>query len=642
MSFQEAVWISTEAEHDVDSDGPREVHAWRGSASPAEACSDAICDASADAMCIEVSVAEQPGPAMEEVPVHASAGAPTSVEAPISVESWMSHAQQMLQRQTLRKRRTAGISGRNGGDAIQLVHRLVYERLAVSEACLSRSRRPDAVEAPEARKDRQPGGKHEDGSHADFPAAGVSALRRCMPSMLRHGEQMHAAIGIGSVMLRDLGEHVGASLGKKLGAKGKPENRTILRLRCGAVHEICGLCGAGEASTDRSAAPSASDACAQEGDCRQTLATIAPLGCVLCMLQSWNGSSFGAMPSSGDGWSSVDIRAQALVQRGVLWIGNRVHPDAHALWRLDAVGVPQTTDFQNPDMQSCTAPRGRSPSVPAKRVASVAARSVFLRDDLPHEESAVWRAAAHAGRRTGRRSSDDDAARTRMACRVWCAEQALRLGAAGIIVVDGAAFDALAWRRLQLAVQQASADVQGFPPIVLVLTTPDASGELKRRGCAAETRWAVHTDLPEYKRPSETVAASCRSFPGSPSSGSPSLGINLRTPAGVPSWRMRLVSARSLDMAAVCGEDAWESEVDAGAIHAAGDRETSHMRALLEQGALQCVLREAPAVEEFDGVIGAVCRGAVATDLEQLTFRMPCGQLDPDGAAASALRARSA
>jgi hypothetical protein len=105
---------------------------------------------------------------------------------------------------------------------------------------------------------------------------------------------------------------------------------------------------------------------------------------------------------------------------------------------------------------------------------------------------------------------------------------------------------------------------------------------------------------------------------------------------------MRLVSARSLDMAAVCGEDAWESEVDAGAIHAAGDRETSHMRALLEQGALQCVLREAPAVPEFDGVIGAPLRGVGATDLEQLTFRMPCGQLDPDGAAASALRARSA
>ncbi|MBI1304267.1 MAG: hypothetical protein GC172_10850 [Phycisphaera sp.] len=41
---------------------------------------------------------------------------------------------------------------------------------------------------------------------------------------------------------------------------------------------------------------------------------------------------------------------------------------------------------------------------------------------------------------------------SRLACaRVWCAEQAIRLGAVGIVVLDGTGLDHVMWRRLQLA-----------------------------------------------------------------------------------------------------------------------------------------------------------------------------------------------
>lgn len=384
-------------------------------------------------------------------------------------------------------------------------------------------------------------------------------------------------------------------------AAGNQGERIELQLRCGAVHEICGLCGGGEFSVGMLDSQGASVACPRDNDCRRTLAAIAPLGCILRMLQSWNASfpdgmsvSRHAPSSSGD--QSDGHSSESLVRRGILWIGNRIHPDAHALWRLDS---------------------------------GVAERSVFLRDDLPHADSAAWRVAAHGLHQTAHRSSGGDAARSRMACRVWCAEQALRLGAAGVIVVDGAAFDMLAWRRLQLAVQQASADAACMPPIVLVLTPPDASGEATRRGCAAETRWTVHADLPGDGGSSCPFAVSCGSAASSAS-------------AAVPSWRMRLVSARSLGMTAVCRQKPGESGIHAGPGRAAGDHGAPHMRALLEQGALQCVVRDAPVVAGFEGVIGAAPRDAGAADFEQSAFRLPWLHLDADGPAPSALRARSA
>jgi hypothetical protein len=66
-----------------------------------------------------------------------------------------------------------------------------------------------------------------------------------------------------------------------------------------------------------------------------------------------------------------------------------------------------------------------------------------------------------------------------------------------VIVVDGTGFDAMAWRRLQLAAGESQ------HPLVLVLTPPvvDASvdvfggGGLSRRGCTAQTRWTVHPSV---------------------------------------------------------------------------------------------------------------------------------------------------
>jgi len=357
-----------------------------------------------------------------------------------------------------------------------------------------------------------------------------------------------------------------------------------ISLRCGAVHELCGLCGSdtnGESVEAAYREQSASrDDCTEAGAeaeveaeveaediaARRVLASMAPVGCVMRMLQSWASGCSGmddrhegcvrdACDSDGGSAACGSMAARALVERGILWIGCRVHPDAQALWRMDAGGL-------------------------------VAARSIYLRDDGHVLSSSIMR-TLHGGACNSVKTGGRDAAcRRSMAQRVWCAEQALRLGAGGVIVIDGDHFDTLAWRRLHLAAQSASqaaslgddgsldaATAGGAPgPIVLVLTSPHASGGLRPRGCAAETRWTVHPafDIAWNRGPLGRVGTA------SASGGSNCWHARARAPA----WRMRLVSVRSLDSVVTASEPS-----------------RSAKRAWLEQGRLECLVRSHEAVE---------------------------------------------
>ena len=197
-------------------------------------------------------------------------------------------------------------------------------------------------------------------------------------------------------------------------------------LACGALHEICGVCvGAAQ----------------KAGSNSNNKSWIVPFGCVLHILR---------------GMRVGNAHGRRLIEQGVAWIGDRVHPNPQAL--VDVACAPSAESFELVSDDT------------------LLARSVFVRDAEAHSEA-------------GRNPKAD----ARMCNRVWCCEQALRLGGVGVIVVDGTGFDAMAWRRLQLAAGESR------HPLVLVLTQPAdvASGEssLSRRGCTAQTRWTVHPSI---------------------------------------------------------------------------------------------------------------------------------------------------
>jgi hypothetical protein len=166
---------------------------------------------------------------------------------------------------------------------------------------------------------------------------------------------------------------------------------------------------------------------------------------------------FGCVLHILRGMREGSAHARRLIAQGVAWIGDRVHPNPEAL--VDVAYAPSAESFELVSDDT------------------LLTRSVFVRDAQAYGEAA--------------RNPKVDA---RMCNRVWCCEQALRLGVVGVIVVDGTGFDAMAWRRLQLAAGESQ------HPLVLVLTSPtddvsaDASGDarLARRGCTAQTRWTVH------------------------------------------------------------------------------------------------------------------------------------------------------
>ena len=190
---------------------------------------------------------------------------------------------------------------------------------------------------------------------------------------------------------------------------------------------------------------------------------LVPFACIEHVLQS-----MAADPEPS--WSQ-------LVSRGVVWIGDRVRP----AWS---------------DADPCVAVDPCVAADPCVAVAaSVMRASVFVRDRS--------------------RVPGESAARSCMLHRVWTAEQAMRMNAAGVVILDGTALDMLAWRRLQLSVLQpvlesdppAGVDRPNAPaarPVMLVICPPaagaDASRHVVRRGCTAATRWSVHADMHDGAR----------------------------------------------------------------------------------------------------------------------------------------------
>ena len=246
-------------------------------------------------------------------------------------------------------------------------------------------------------------------------------------------------------------------------------------LTLGVVHEICGLFVGARMETkaeatvevtaevttgsacDRSVLPTAAgDAVSTHGSDADVHAgiphrwpSIVPHGCLIHIMKrlvagQWARRGIGRGSSFE---SNHEGDHEGNHGRGILWIGNRMHPDPRALRRaMEGDG------------------RGQD--------AALLRRSTLVFD-------------ASDGSR-----QDPDAV---VANRLWCAEQALRMRAADAVIVDGTGFGTLAWRRLQLAAAASAAahpdDPNGAAALVLVVTPPSAS---RPRGCAATTRWSVH------------------------------------------------------------------------------------------------------------------------------------------------------
>ena len=267
-------------------------------------------------------------------------------------------------------------------------------------------------------------------------------------------------------------------------------------LACGAVHEIRGLCldtdahaGAPPAGPDHS--------------------WLVPFGCIVHILRCM---ASGHPSNAG---------CRALLDAGVVWIGDRVHPSLEGLACALQCETPTFAGDDGGVMRG--SPMHAASAMQSTRGAweSALERFTFVRD-------AAGGTGAHP--------------RDPVPHRVWCAEQAIRMGAAGVVIVDGTGFDTLAWRRLQLAASggsssspSMSAEMAGacsagadslmgadsfsrgtdlgrtrasmptddaMRPLVLVITPPEGTcgghagrggrGRASRGGGGASTRWSVY------------------------------------------------------------------------------------------------------------------------------------------------------
>ncbi|MFM7132978.1 MAG: hypothetical protein ACKO0W_01530 [Planctomycetota bacterium] len=185
-----------------------------------------------------------------------------------------------------------------------------------------------------------------------------------------------------------------------------------------------------------------------------------PVGALLHMVrravaQSLHGAPHSARPSA------------------ILWIGRSIWPDSRSFF-------------------------GESDALSER----VHRRSIFVCGEGERDARSM---RAGAGRGASARSA--------RACEAaWAAEQAIRLAAADIIVVDGRSFDDLVWRRLHLAAAEAEHE-----PLVLVAVPPepgmsddrDPAGACERGRalgnavvrCPAATRWLVVPEAPRVDTP---------------------------------------------------------------------------------------------------------------------------------------------
>jgi len=164
---------------------------------------------------------------------------------------------------------------------------------------------------------------------------------------------------------------------------------------------------------------------------------------------------------------------RSAARRLVVWIGKRVCPDPHALLPAseDVVGCVGD-DVQPSERDNAYA-------------VDLAGRSVFVDGPGGIRSRSVA---------TGRSAGGEDRSVRQAIERGWCAEEALRQGAADAIVIDGSDLPEVSWRRLHLAAADAA-----HPALVLVVMPPvEAPGTLRvseprtsRLGRCCATRWDV-------------------------------------------------------------------------------------------------------------------------------------------------------
>ena len=360
--------------------------------------------------------------------------------------------------------------------------------------------------------------------------------------------------------------------------------RRLLRcLELGGVHEICSLAlHASWSGTSHKTANARQDGramlCEHHGpqpchsafDARAAVLgsattdtvsaphTVAPYA-VLMFLAQWIASRHDGSDKSG-------------VPCHVAWIGDRVHPDADAFRAIPRLKHAAHHEWRGADGQDGSdggsGELGRQ-GEDGKR--DLASRSFFVRDS-----DRAFTPVRHGHLARSARARRTNAARLEMdarACnRLWCTEQAIRMGAAGVLIVDGNGFSPLAWRRLQLAVDAVDAVDAGSgaardeadgsadkvmeagakpmslareglhrKPCVLVVVPSDRRGQ--SAGCAATARWSVHAAVPDCVH---QVDASGKNF----------AAANPRGVVGF-AWRLEMVSARRFGLQALAhgGED---------------------------------------------------------------------------------------
>jgi len=261
----------------------------------------------------------------------------------------------------------------------------------------------------------------------------------------------------------------------------------------------------------------------------------------------------------------------------VAWIGDRVHPVPQSL--------QMAVSLRGASLQRAGSQRNRD---------ALLRHSIFIRDSelafAPVRHGHLSRNACQ--RRSDVRARSGTVKRLQMdarACnRLWCAEQAVRIGAAQVVIVDGTGFSTLAWRRLQLAVDAAGAQgrVTGYTARPCVLVVTSSSNRQQSVGCAATARWIAGVAAPDIERGARDIECGARDIECGARDiecGARDIECGARDDVAF-AWQLRLMSARQFGLQgmvtceAAC-EVACENEgmqADAGAPSRRGHGSRSH------------------------------------------------------------------
>ena len=278
-------------------------------------------------------------------------------------------------------------------------------------------------------------------------------------------------------------------------------------LACGAVHELRGV----SLCMDRGADPAAG--------VPVDSAWFAPFGCILHILRCMA----AATPSNA--------ACRELLEAGVVWIGDKVHPSPEGLACALQCEIPAPCD-------------GAGQAVDAGQAGDAAA----LHDLVDH--FVFVRDAAE-----GVRACPHDP----VPQRVWCAEQAIRMGAAGVVIVDGTGFDTLAWRRLQLAAAGGAASLHSTHAEPCTASGIDVASQLRAAeqrlvaACSGASDEAMRplvlviTPPPEVHGDASRIAGRRASRGGGASTRWSVCPLHMPDPTGHFAWRMRLDAVKSVD-----------------------------------------------------------------------------------------------